>query len=175
MTELTPEQAQENTRAAERAHDQISAYAAGMAKTVGKDAQSVIRILILINGGAAISVLAFAGQLAARVTSQPQLPGIATGLLFFAGGVVAATVTAACSYLTNFLHETVARRILTNYVPPYVHSTPWTKRITNIALSFHVVALLFVIASVFCFGKGVFVVAGAVVKGTVTSGCAILF
>jgi hypothetical protein len=100
MTEMTPEQAHEkatrewelNIRTAERAHDERIAYAAAMADTVMKDAWGVIRNLILINGGAAISILTFVGALAAKASTQPsQLSEIAKGLKFFAAGVVAAT------------------------------------------------------------------------------------
>jgi hypothetical protein len=106
MTELTPEQAHEkamkewelNIRTAERAHDERTAYARAMADTVMKDAWGVIRNLILINGGAAISILTFVGALAAKASTQPsQLSEIAKGLKFFAAGVVAATITSAFS------------------------------------------------------------------------------
>jgi hypothetical protein len=174
MTELTPEQAHEKAmrewelkvRTAERAHDERTAYAAAMAETVVKDAWGVIRNLILINGGAAISILTFVGALAARAGTLPtQLSETAKGLKFFAAGVVAATITAAFSYLTNYCYGEAARGLTRDYVHPYNHPTPWTKRITNVGRIFHVAALLFVIVSLVCFVWGVLVVAGAVVKG----------
>jgi hypothetical protein len=104
---LTPEQAHKkvvkewelNITGAERAHDRLAAYENAMADTVVKDAWAAIRNLILINGGAAISILTFAGALAAKANPPPeQLSQIARGLELFAFGVAAATIAAGLSY-----------------------------------------------------------------------------
>ena len=172
MTELTPEQVREqalrefNIRTAERAHDERAAYARAMQKTVMKDAWGVIRNLILINGGAAISILTFVGALAARASTQPaQLSAISRGLVLFAVGVVAATVTAALSYLTNYCYGEATNWESRDNVHPYNHPTPRTRRFTKFGRICHVVALLCVIVSLVCFVWGVIVVARAVAKG----------
>ena len=127
---LTPQQAQEkalkewelNIKGAERAHDRLAAYEDAMADTVVKDAWAAIRNLILINGGAAISILTFVGALATRANPPPaQLSQIARGLELFAFEVAAATIAAGLSYATNYSYAEASRRSTRNYVHPYVH------------------------------------------------------
>jgi hypothetical protein len=142
---LPPEQAQEkalkewelNIKLAERAHDRHAAYEDAMADTVVKDAWAAIRNLILINGGAAISILTFVGALAAKANPPPaQLSQIARGLELFAFGVAAATITAGLSYATNYGYGEASRRSPRNYVHPYVPSTRTTTTLRSVGVPF---------------------------------------
>ena len=172
MAELTPEQAQEkavkewelNNRAAERAHDRQADYEDAMADTVVKDAWAAIRNLILINGGAAISILTFVGALAAKANPpQTQLSQISGGLERFAFGVAAATIAAFLSYATNYSYLEAAKASPRSYVRPYVGSVGKTTTLRRVGYAFHILAILFAVGSLVCFVWGVFAVTGAVV------------
>src|ERR1700730_10066252 len=84
-----------------------------------KSAENAIRIILLINGGAAVSVLAFVGSLASkdRVTTT-QLYAMAGSLVWFTFGVASSALSAFFSYLTNFsyLFATLAKQ-------PSIHFT----------------------------------------------------
>lgn len=53
-----------NIRAAERAHDKLHDFMSKMQETTVRDAQAAVKSLLLINGGAVVSILAFVGSLA---------------------------------------------------------------------------------------------------------------
>ena len=68
-----------------------------------KSADAALRAGLLINGGAAISVLAFMGSLAAKdLVPISHLSRVADSLVVFAWGVVAAVFGLGLSYLTHF-------------------------------------------------------------------------
>jgi hypothetical protein len=55
-----------NVRAAERAHDQQNEARDKANEGAMRDAQAAIRVLLAVNGGAAIAVFAFIGNLASK-------------------------------------------------------------------------------------------------------------
>ena len=76
---------------------------------------------MLINGGAAVSVLAFIGGLAAQSRIKlDQLNMVANSLGWFAGGVAAAAAAMGFAYLTNYLAGKVERSFEKWPQPPYV-------------------------------------------------------
>ena len=84
---------------------QYEATAAGqreMFRSVVQAGQKAINSSMLINGGAAVALLAFLG----RIWDTGQSPAVASGLtlslLKFLGGVLAATVAFGTTYLTQF-------------------------------------------------------------------------
>jgi hypothetical protein len=67
-----------------------------------KAADGAFRASLLINGGAAVSVLAFIGSLATKeLIAFPQLSRVAASLEIFAFGVAAAVAGIGLSYLTH--------------------------------------------------------------------------
>ncbi len=79
---------------------------------------------MLINGGAAISVLAFAGGLASRdKVPLGQLTEIAATLIWFAVGVAVATLSMALAYFTNLCVAGDAFYRLKTFEHPYFHET----------------------------------------------------
>jgi hypothetical protein len=167
--ELTPEQNQRayelNLRAAERAHEQNAAYVAIMSDTVMKDAWAVMRILVLINGGAAIAILTFVGGLAAKSDRNvAQVVGVANGLRWFAYGVIAATLIAGFSYLTNYCYGLAATVAIKDWVHPYVHPTPFGNKVSLAGRVLHVAAIALALASLGLFAAGVYSVSNAVAQ-----------
>lgn len=91
-------------RDAERAHDQHDQDWLQRNKAAGEAANIALRAAILVNGGAAIALLAFIGSLAAqgRVANQ-EIEAVANSLLRFAGGVAMALLATLLAYLVNLL------------------------------------------------------------------------
>src|SRR5215472_15072043 len=65
--------------------------------------ETLLKTIILINGGAAVAILTFVGTLAAQNRVQfAHLSTIANALLVFAFGVLAAIAAMALNYLTLY-------------------------------------------------------------------------
>jgi hypothetical protein len=97
MTEPRRTEYDLNIELARRAQEENMRFFELMQPLIVKDAQAAIQAAILINGGAAVSVLAFVGALVGQnKTDIAHLRGVVLSLLFFAGGV-AAVVSALCS------------------------------------------------------------------------------
>jgi hypothetical protein len=150
MTDLTPNPAREkwelNKETAERAHKSSDKFILEGNKAVLTNAETVVRSLILINGGAAISVMTFVGALAAR----PSVPGdqisaIARGLEWFAGGALAAVLTAAFAYLTNYLYMSTEQKKTRDYERPYLHENEASNRRLFRGTVCHYLAVAFVV------------------------------
>jgi hypothetical protein len=167
MTDLTPNPAREkwelNKETAERAHKSSDKFILEGNKAVLTNAETVVRSLILINGGAAISVMTFVGALAAR----PSVPGdqisaIARGLEWFAGGALAAVLTAAFAYLTNYLYMSTEQKKTRDYERPYLHENEASNRRLFGGTVCHYLAVAFVILSLCGFAGGIWFVSGGV-------------
>lgn len=73
-----------------------------MFRSVIQAGQSAIKSSFLLNGGAAVAILAFIGKL---TTSQPdKIPSFATSLTLFVVGVLIVTVTSGLTYLSQWFY-----------------------------------------------------------------------
>jgi hypothetical protein len=93
----------DNRQDAVRAHDRAHGVSEALNEATLKAGEVPIRTVMLINGGAAVSVLAFLGGLVGqgRVTVK-RMTDVSSSLLWFAGGVALAVAALAFSYFTNF-------------------------------------------------------------------------
>jgi hypothetical protein len=92
-----------NIEAAKRDHDGLDRFIEQMQPLVVKDAQVTIQSVILMNGGAAVSVLAFVGALAGKGEAHMErFQGVFDSLALFAAGVATGVICASLSYLTNY-------------------------------------------------------------------------
>ena len=73
-----------------------------MFRSVITAGQSAIRTALLLNGGAAVAVLAFLGHLAG--TLNDGVPDFAYCLILFSFGALAITVTSGLTYLSQWLY-----------------------------------------------------------------------
>lgn len=80
-----------------------------MMRAVISFGQGAIRSLILINGGAAVAVMTFVGNLKSRHENGAET--LAQSLLLFALGVVAAAIVAGFAYVTQYLYDSSAGRL----------------------------------------------------------------
>lgn len=98
---------QANIRAAERAHDANNELYDQLNQAAIGSANVALRAFLLINGGAAVALLAFLGSLAGQIDG-PDIVTLATPLMDFAIGVAVAALAAGLAYLTNYSAAGVA-------------------------------------------------------------------
>ncbi len=143
-------------RDAERAHDRHDEHWALQNKSAIEAANLALKSAILINGGAAISVLTFIGSLAAqgRVATN-QINDVASSLLWFASGVATALTATAAAYIINLLNADgmATKKKVWNH--PYIEETPLSKGIAKTRVLIHCVALVVGLSSIGCFVKGI--------------------
>jgi hypothetical protein len=147
-----------------RVHDRFVSILEKSEEATIKSAENSIRIILLINGGAAVAILAFVGSLASkdRVTTT-QLYAIAGSLVWFASGVASSALTAFFFYLTNISYLFATQAKQPHLDPPYISPTPQSVRRHFLGRIFHVLALAAAFASWGLFVYGMCDVRNAIV------------
>jgi uncharacterized membrane protein YidH (DUF202 family) len=109
----------------------------------------LLKALLLINGGAAVSILAYLGNLASHASPAVYQRNMKNALLCFSVGVLTAAVTFLVAYLTQLrlYHEERARHERQQF--PTFHSIGIT------------IGTILVIASAGAFGAGCWIAASA--------------
>jgi hypothetical protein len=74
---------------------------AEMFKSVIQAGQGALKASLLINGGAAVALLAFIGNIWAKIQSQDVAYYLITSLIIFGGGVLFGTLSTGITYLTQ--------------------------------------------------------------------------
>jgi hypothetical protein len=112
-----------------RVHDRTYRVSEALREATIKAGEVAIKTLMLVNGGAAVSMLAFIGGLVGqgRVTVK-QMTDVSGSLLWFAAGVALAVVALAFSYVTNYAHVGLLRSRIHTWQDPYVKDGPTTSR-----------------------------------------------
>jgi len=91
-----------NLRSAEREHDLTNDVGKRLLDAAVKDAQEAIKVVLLLNSGSAVAVLAFIGTVISKnVFSLGDLQSVVNTLYWFFGGTIAAGFTSACAYFSN--------------------------------------------------------------------------
>ena len=146
-----------------RSHDRWDSIFDSLNEAAIKASETALRTAILINGGAAVSVLAFIGGLASKdIVKIDRLSDIASSLLIFALGVALAAAGLGFSYCTHFLSAGVINTYGRGFDHPYVTSglkTPKWIRWRNTA---HVLGFIAGIAALGFFIWGMFSVRAAI-------------
>jgi hypothetical protein len=150
-------------RDAHHAHDHVNEFQRSLNEAAIKGADAALRSALLINGGAAVSVLAFIGGLAAQSRIKlDQLQAVAHSLALFAFGVAAAVVSMVFAYLTNLVAADIERSLVRLAQPPFIAPGKHTPSLGRVKTIFHITALSFGIASLVLFLYGVFNVKDAI-------------
>jgi hypothetical protein len=153
---------------AKREHDRIISLAEKTDEATIKSAEGMIRILLLINGGAAVSLLTFAGSFASKdpLKTTAKLNAVAGSLVWFALGVVSAAVCAGFAYATHYSHVRTAYTLQRTWEHPYTFDSTLdstlSKRWRCVGRTFHIIALLAALASLILFACGTFDVRDAI-------------
>jgi hypothetical protein len=151
-------------RAAERAHASASDFSLQLNAAAVGGANLAMRTAVLINGGAAVSVLAFIGGLTSqgKLTLGPQVTQIATTLLWFASGVVAATLSMGLAYFTNYSIAAQSMTRLRQHEHPYLLETVKSRVWRRMAITCQWLAIIGSFGSLFLFVYGMFEVKNAI-------------
>jgi len=135
---------------AQRAHDKLDDFQKYVNQAAGKTGELALRMALLINGGAAISLLTFIGTL-----PKEQKPAVAGTLVWFAVGVALAAAAIALAYFTNYFMVGIASSRLRKWEYPYVEPGPTTPLYKTLNIIFHIAAVLAGSASLAVFVYGV--------------------
>ncbi|MBC3457919.1 hypothetical protein [Pseudomonas mosselii] len=105
-----------------------------MFKSVIQTGQNALKAFVLLNGGAAVALLAFIGKLADA--SRSHIPLFALPLTIFVIGAFFSAISSGLTYLTQML---------------YTENRTWLKRV---GITLHVVTIVLGVASLGMFGYG---------------------
>jgi hypothetical protein len=149
---------------AKREHDRIISFAEKTDEATIKSAEGMIRILLLINGGATVSLLTFVGSFASKdpLKTTAKLNAVAGSLVWFALGVVSAAVCAGFAYATHYSHVRTAYTLQRTWEHPYTLDSALSKRWRCVGRIFHIIALLAALGSLILFACGTFDVREAI-------------
>ena len=123
---------------AKRAHDRIDERADLFNQAAQTNGAAAIRILLALNGGSLVALLAFVAGLAARanVSLEAVLPVTMT-LRWFVGGVVAAGIAATGAYVVPYCYAANATLVTKTWEHPFVAQTPIGKRWQRVGAAVH--------------------------------------
>jgi hypothetical protein len=156
-------QHEQNMRAAERTHDVTTEFAAKTNTAAIEAAYLALRTAMLINGGAAISVLAFIGGLASRDrVSLQAITQTAGTLIWFASGVALATLSMGFAYFTNLSIAQAASVRERTFEHPYLKETDKSRFYNRAAEVFRWLTVIAAVASLGLFICGMLAVKCAV-------------
>jgi Kef-type K+ transport system membrane component KefB len=170
VDDLTPEQKAQylyelKRREAERRHDQFESSLARSNDWATKTSEVAIRSALLINGGAAVSVLAFIGGLVGqgKVTVK-QLGEVSGSLLWFASGVALAVAALAFAYVTHYAHGSLIQSRVRTWDHPYSQDTSQTRTWSRVSSAVHVAAVVVASMALGAFILGMMDVRAAIVR-----------
>jgi hypothetical protein len=148
---------EQNKRDAERAHDVNTEFFYRVNDATIATGTLAVRMSLLVNGGAAIAILAFIKDLSAANKAV-----VANGLAWFAWGAATAVAGIGLAYFTNYYTaEFISRKQLSSQAP-FVRDTPASEKAARLKTIFHFFALAVSIASLSLFVRGMFAVKTAI-------------
>jgi hypothetical protein len=151
-------------REAERMHDATNERAHRSSEGAVAMAQLALRTSVLINGGAAIAMLAFIGGLVGKEpTTIAKLKDVATSLVWFASGVACGTAGMAFSYFTNYCSGSLSNSMQRTWEHPYVVDDPTSKGWRRATNAFQAASVICGLAALVLFIIGMVDVRNAIV------------
>lgn len=117
-------------------HRSAHAHKVEMFRSVIESGQNALRTAFLLNGGGAIAMLTFVGNLA--INDPLRVPSLAPSLTLFVVGVLLVTMAAGATYMSQWLYSGAQR---------------WSRRA---GFTFHIFAIVLPISSYGVFGWGVY-------------------
>jgi hypothetical protein len=143
---------------AHRAHDNSLAFHSYVNQAAMESANIALKTLIVINGGAAITILTFLGGVASKEKIDvANVAPVAMTIRYFAIGVALTLAAMAFSYLTNYSMAGIELSRLKTYTHPYITEGPNTPRRKWWNKLFHILSFGFAFVSLILFGAGLFV------------------
>lgn len=158
MAHLPPDPEQENRRWAAWSFDGADRRYEALIAAAIESANVALKGLLLLNGGAAIALLAFLANVLNGAEPGPDvaamLARIGNTLTNFGWGAGAAVAASCVAYVTNRAYAWQMQSYSRNFTHPYLHETPETRRAHRIGVGANVLAVGCGIASLgfFLFG-----------------------
>jgi hypothetical protein len=149
--------------AAERAHDKIDKLAIRVGDIAVQNGSNTVRISVLINGGAAVAILAFLGSLGTNSFSK-YVEALEGGLFLFSLGVAVATFSLAFSYVANCSSTFYLMTLQRNFDAPYISAVRYSKLWKVSGIIFSTLAVFTALASLVCFLIGIWEIKDAIVE-----------
>jgi hypothetical protein len=148
-----------------RVHDRSRKFSETTNEAIVKQGEVAIRTVMLINGGAAVSVLAFIGALVREDgLTVKQVAGVSGSLLWFGGGVAAAALALALSYFTNFCYGRSETSKIFTFDHPYICDGENTRWWHCWGYAFHLGAIAWGVLSLAAFVVGMVEVYRAIAR-----------
>lgn len=112
-------------RDAERAHDSADRDLKDMNQSAINTGTFAIKMALLINGGAAVAMLTFLGNLVEPTSSplKPQIKDLANSLSWFASGVGTGALSATFAYFANYFAAEQFGSVAKFWDHPFVRET----------------------------------------------------
>lgn len=145
-----------NRQDAQRVHDKLDEFHKQVNEASVKGGELALRMALIINGGAAVSLLTFAGSL-----PKDQRHDIANTLVWFASGVALAALAVALAHFANYFMSCIASSKRRTWEYPFAEPGPMTRCYTIINGFFHVLTVFVGAASLGVFVYGIFEVRDA--------------
>ena len=149
-----------NIKEAQRAHDSEKEFWLRTNDATINAGNLALRALLIINGGAAIALLAFIGNFAPVLPGEyaglPKIHPSITPMMWFALGVFASVMAMVFAYCTNYLYITAADERIHNFKHPYVHDTDKSKMWGSIGMMTHITTVALTILSIILFIFGIY-------------------
>ncbi|MGD9739704.1 MAG: hypothetical protein AB7O56_03520 [Bauldia sp.] len=158
MTEETPEE-----RARKHARDLNQAYADKFNDAAITTGNIALKTAMLINGGAAVALLALIGSLAANIDMTGDVERVANSLLWFGVGVFLAALGLAATYLASYFGVGDSHARVEIPEPPYIASTLESESQAAASDLFRHLAIGVGGSSLLAFVVGIFVTRSAVI------------
>jgi hypothetical protein len=125
----------------------------------------LLRNLLLINGGAAVAILAFMGSVISKDAGSHKIIGdIAGGLTYFASGVIASVTALGLTYFVHFATGLAAASQKAVWEHPYIVPGKHTAWLARLKIGLHILAVALAVLSAV-----LFVISLLAVKNAVTS------
>jgi hypothetical protein len=148
-----------------RVHDRSRRVSETTDQATIKAGEIAIRTVMLVNGGAAVSVLAFIGTLVRQDgLTVKQVAGVSGSLLWFAGGVAAAVWALALSYFVNYCYVRAETSKVFTFDHPYIIDGANTRWWLHWAWAFHLGAIVWTVLSLAAFVAGMIDVHRAILR-----------
>jgi hypothetical protein len=160
-----------NLQIAQRQHDVLQEHIRSMNEAAVTSANHALRTVLLVNGGAAVSMLAFIGGLVSngKVLVGAQLASVAAPLIWFALGVALAGLATAFAYFTNSSAASAANSMQRLWEYPWLQPTTASRRWVKSYYTCLVITVLSGFGSLFLFGVGMYKVWKAILELGVSS------
>ena len=134
----------QNISLAEKLHEQNWEFIKNSNEASISSGFGVLKSLLLINGGAAVALIALAGSSFSGEVGSKYIDAARffDSLMWFGLGVASAVLGSAFAYFINYFYTAAASKRNLSYDYPYLIDTKATKRWNYAGLACHILALI---------------------------------